>query len=256
MGCSHSKANDVVVEPITAPPSECGKASMDMAFTEIIVEEASASAPPPPLEEEEELEVEVEAPAEPTEPIVVEEEPVAVDEQVEEPVQVEVPAQSETAFEEELDSSSSEEEDHQEDDEFPVEPEVEAADEVELQQQQEKSAVVEKSAATVTTAAWTFAAEKVAFSIGVAFFHIAGANAEGESVHLAKRYSDFKVLHAAMAKLMDRDELPAMPGTSFLQGRNDKALLQERETAFVKMLNAIAVHPEAAQSAAFAAFLV
>ncbi|POM70470.1 Hypothetical protein PHPALM_13084, partial [Phytophthora palmivora] len=38
MGCSQSKANDVV-EPITAPPSECGKASMDLAFTEIIVDD-------------------------------------------------------------------------------------------------------------------------------------------------------------------------------------------------------------------------
>lgn len=97
----------------------------------------------------------------------------------------------------------------------------------------------------------------MSFSIGVAFFHITGSSGQedAESVHLAKRYSEFKVLHAEMAKLMDHEELPSMPGTSFLQGRNDKALLQEREAAFVKMLNAIAVHPEASQSAAFAAFL-
>ncbi|KAE9171220.1 hypothetical protein PF004_g27637 [Phytophthora fragariae] len=252
MGCSQSKANDVVIEPITAPPSECGKASMDLAFTEIIVddhEETSMSAPPPPVKEELEVEVEeVEAPAE----------PVPVDEQVE------VPVQSEVAPLEDFSSSDSESEEEEDDDEkeeeeeeAPVEPEVEAEDEVELQQQQEKSAVVEKSVATTSVAApvWTFAVDKVAFSIGVAFFHVTGSNGEDEVVHLAKRYSEFKALHADMAKLMDQDELPGMPGTSFLQGRNDKALLQERETAFVKMLNAIAVHPEASQSAAFTAFL-
>jgi hypothetical protein len=95
----------------------------------------------------------------------------------------------------------------------------------------------------------------VAFTVGVAFFHITGSNGEDADILLAKRYSEFKLLHATMAKLMDREELPSMPGTSFLQGRNDKALLNERETAFVQMLNAIAQHREASQSDAFLAFL-
>ncbi|GMF21113.1 unnamed protein product [Phytophthora lilii] len=256
MGCSQSKANDVVIEPITAPPSECGKASMDLAFTEIIVddhEETSTSVPPAPVEEEAAEEAAVEE--EPAAAADAAEEPLV--EVAEEPVAEQPVAEQPVAEEPELEEPVAEAEVVEEpavELEPPAEPEVEAEEEVELQE--EKSAVVEKSAATsVSAPVWTFVAEKVAFTVGIAFFNFTGSNSEGEDVHLTKRYSEFKVLHADMAKLMDREELPGMPGTSFLQGRNDKALLQERETAFVKMLNAIAQHPEAAQSAAFAAFL-
>ncbi|KAL3658480.1 hypothetical protein V7S43_016612 [Phytophthora oleae] len=259
MGCSQSKTNDVVIEPITAPPSECGKPSMELAFTEIIVdqEETSTSVPPAPVEEEAEEEQEIkevvteEEPAEQQveEPVEVEE-PVAVDEpvEVEEPVAVDEPVTVEEVVAEAEDPAVEQEEEHA------VEPEVEAEEEVELQE--EKSSVVEKSAATnVSAPAWSFVADKVSFTVGVAFFKILGSNGDGDELHLTKRYSEFKVLRADMDKFMTREELPSMPGTSFLQGRNDKALLQERETIFVDMLNAIAQHPEASQSAPFAAFL-
>ncbi|ETI56867.1 hypothetical protein PPTG_00629 [Phytophthora nicotianae INRA-310] len=273
MGCNQSKVNNVVVEPITAPPSECGKASMDLGFTEIIIddhEETSSSIPPAPVKEEVEEEEQHVAPVEeePTgqppvdveEPAAVQEsdmvqEPVAVaqavtvDEPVaaEQAVTVEPPAVAEAEVVEEPSVDTKED---------PVDPEVESEDTVEVQVEKSATSVVEKSAVTsVNAPVWTFTADKVSFTIGVAFFNIAGSNTEGDEVYLTKRYSDFKLLHTEMAKLMTREELPRMPGTSFLQGRNDKALLQERETVFVEMLNAIAKHPEASQSAPFAAFL-
>ncbi|KAL4103009.1 hypothetical protein PRIC1_006748 [Phytophthora ramorum] len=240
MGCSQSKASEVVIEPTTAPPSECGKASMDLAFTEIIVDQDESSTSVPPASVEEEADVEEETVIEEeiiAAPVVEVEDPVVEEPLVEEPV---VEAEEPTVEEEEVE-------------EDPVEPEVEAEEEVELQ---EKSAVVEKSTVTsVSSPTWTFEAEAVKFTVGIAFFNIIGSNTEGADVHLTKRYSEFKLLHAEMAKLMDREELPRMPVASFLQGRNDKALLQERETVFVKMLNAIAVHPEGSQSAEFNAFL-
>ncbi|KAG6968543.1 hypothetical protein JG688_00005771 [Phytophthora aleatoria] len=239
MGCSQSKANDVVIEPITAPPSECGKASMDLAFTEIIIddhEETSTSVPPAPVEEEAEEE-EQEAAA-PTEEEPIEQPPVAaeVPATVDEPVAVDEPVTVEA----------------------PVVAEAEVVEEpaVELQVEKSVASDVEKSAVTsVNAPVWTFVADKVSFTIGVAFFNIAGSNTEGDEVHLTKRYSEFKVLHTEIAKLMTREELPRMPATSFLQGRNDKDLLQERETVFVEMLNGIAQHPEASQSAPFTDFL-
>ncbi|KAG7391996.1 hypothetical protein PHYPSEUDO_002702 [Phytophthora pseudosyringae] len=254
MGCSQSKTSDVVIEPVTAPPSECGKASMDLAFTEIIVddhEETSTSVPPAPVEEEvEEEEQEVAAtellPVEAVdEPVAVEEEPVAAEETVD-VAEAEVPEDEPTVEQEE-------EEEEQQD---PVEPEAEDENEVELQEEKSAS-VVEKSAATSASAppVWTFVADQVSFSVGVAFFNMAGSNDEGDEAYVTKRYSEFKALHAEMAQLMTKEELPRMPGTSFLQARNDKGLLQERETVFVQMLNAIAQHPEASQSAPFAAFL-
>ncbi|KAG1700751.1 hypothetical protein DVH05_011610 [Phytophthora capsici] len=231
---------------------------MELAFTEIIVEneETSTSVPPAPVEEEVEEEQEskeVVTEEEPAEQQV--EVPVAVEEPiaVEEPVAVKEPP-LQTVVEEEALAVEQEASAVEQEEEHTAEPEVEVEEQVELQ---EKSSVVEKSAATsVSASVWTFVADKVSFSIGVAFFEILGSNGDGDELRLTKRYSDFKVLHADMAKIMTREELPSMPGTSFLQGRNDKALLQERETVFVEMLNAIAQHPEASQSASFAAFLV
>ncbi|OWZ10273.1 hypothetical protein PHMEG_00016897 [Phytophthora megakarya] len=246
MGCSQSKVNDIVVESVTAPPSECGKASMDIAFTEIIVEHEETSTSVPPALVKEEIKEDLEE-----EEIVAEEEPIeqpveveAVDEPLtdEETIAVEPVAVEETVAHSAIESIE---------EESPVESEVEAEEEAE----QEKY-VVEKSAVTsVNAPVWTFVADKVSFTIGVAFFCIAGSNSDGEEVYLTKRYSEFKVLHAEMAKIMTKEELPGMPGTSFLQGRNDKALLQERETMFVKMLNAIAQHHEGSQSTPFVAFL-
>ncbi|KAL4130332.1 hypothetical protein PRIC2_006337 [Phytophthora ramorum] len=219
MGCSQSKASEVVIEPTTAPPSECGKASMDLAFTEIIVDQDESSTSVPPASVEEEADVEEET--------VIEEEIIA--------------APKSPLWKRKKSKK------------IQWSPRSRTEEEVELQ---EKSAVVEKSTVTsVSSPTWTFEAEAVKFTVGIAFFNIIGSNTEGADVHLTKRYSEFKLLHAEMAKLMDREELPRMPVASFLQGRNDKALLQERETVFVKMLNAIAVHPEGSQSAEFNAFL-
>ncbi|KAI9987134.1 hypothetical protein PInf_023009 [Phytophthora infestans] len=262
MGCSQSKANDVVIEPITAPPSECGKASMDLVFTDIIIddhEETSTSVPPAPVEEEVEEEEQIAAPIEerlsqsrteqpPVDVEALQEESVTVQEPAvdeatieQEPVAVEAPVVAEAEVVEEPAAEEEEEED-------PAEPEMEVEDVA--------TSIVEKSAATsVNAPVWTFTADKVSFTIGVAFFNIAGSNTEGDEVNLTKRYSEFKALHTEMTQLMTKEELPRMPGTSFLQGRNDKDLLQERETTFVDMLNAIAQHPEASQSAPFAEFV-
>ncbi|KAG7375408.1 hypothetical protein PHYBOEH_002617 [Phytophthora boehmeriae] len=273
MGCSHSKVNNVVVEPVTAPPSECGKGSMDLAFTEIILDHdaETSSVPPQVVEEAEGEEKEVEdvkvedeqeaASLKPSDPEELSlqtleresgvqrpsagkgEEPAVEAEITNEPTAVEketpVPVEDDVKIEAE---------------EEPVEPEVEAEDEVEVAKSavMDKSAVTDKSIASAPVLAFT--ADKVIFTVGVAFFNIIASTGE-EEIHLAKRYSEFKVLHAEMAKIMTKEELPAMPGTSFLQGRNDRALLDERETAFVKMLNAIAQHPQASQSDPFVAFL-
>ncbi|KAG2533217.1 hypothetical protein JM18_000650 [Phytophthora kernoviae] len=248
----HSKVNDIVVEPITAPPSECGKASMDLAFTEIILDhDVETSSVPPQVEEEVEeeeiedvkVEDEQEAASDPTElSFQKEDEPVIEAEITEEPV---VEKEAPVAVEDDIEVEAEEE---------AVEPEIEAEDEEEV----EKSAVIENSAMTeksiVSAPALTFTADKVIFTVGIAFFNII-ASTDEEDTYLAKRYSEFKMLHTEMAKIMTKEELPGMPGTSFLQGRNDRALLNERETTFVKMLNAIAQHPEASQSAPFVAFL-
>ncbi|CAI5701467.1 unnamed protein product [Peronospora effusa] len=210
MGCRHSIANEVSIDPTTQPPSGYGKVSMDIVFTDIIVDETSKSVP---LVEEE-----VE------ESIVVDEAVVVEAEMLKEPTRDEALVKYETKEE--------------------------------VEQHEEKSLMLEEFAVTNTSApVWTFVAEKVAFTVGVAFFNISGCSPDGDKVHLTKRYSEFKVLHAEMAKLMPKEELIDLPGTSFLQGRNDKALLQEREDAFVKILNAIAQHPKGFQSAAFTAFL-
>ncbi|RLN71855.1 hypothetical protein BBJ28_00025894 [Nothophytophthora sp. Chile5] len=221
MGCNQSKVTDHVVEPHTAPSSECGKASMDATFIEVLIadqpdaEELSKSVPA----DEEVADVPVEDP-----------ETAPVQEEEDEPVQVE--AEEDTVVEEEPTAE-----------EPPVESEVEVAD------------VGEKSA--VPNSTFDFVADKVTFQLGIAFYNFDGSNGEepAKTLHLSKRYSDFKVLHTEMSKLMDGSALPALPLTSFLQGRNNRALLEERETVFVKMLNAIAQHPAGAQSGAFAAFL-
>ncbi|RQM12478.1 hypothetical protein DD237_004764 [Peronospora effusa] len=245
MGCRHSIANEVSIDPTTQPPSGYGKVSMDIVFTDIIVDETSKSVPLVEEEVEEyEKQVIVTTPAAEDKPIpteelvkVVVEEFVVVNESivVEEAVVVEAEMLKEPTRDEAL---------------------VKYETKEEVEQHEEKSLMLEEFAVTNTSApVWTFVAEKVAFTVGVAFFNISGCSPDGEKVHLTKRYSEFKVLHAEMVKLMSKEELIDLPGTSFLQGRNDKALLQEREDAFVKILNAIAQHPKGFQSAAFTAFL-
>ncbi|RLN89380.1 hypothetical protein BBJ28_00006062 [Nothophytophthora sp. Chile5] len=231
MGCSQSKATDQVVEPHTAPSSECGKASMDATFIEVLIadqpdaEELSQSVP-----------ADGEAPL-PAEEVAEDPEVAPVQEEEEEPAQVEAHVEDEVA------------------EEYTVVEEEPTAEEPPVESEVEVAEVGEKSAVPGST--FSFVAEKVTFQLGIAFYNFDGSNGEepAKAVHLSKRYSDFKVLHAKMAKLMDGSALPALPLTSFLQGRNDPALLEEREAMFVKMLNTIAQHPAGSRSDTFAAFL-
>ncbi|KAF1777017.1 Phox homologous domain [Phytophthora cactorum] len=174
-------------------------------------EETSTSVPPAPVEEEaEEEEQEAAAPAE-EEPI--EQPPVAaeVPATVDEPVAVDEPSRLKPVTVE-----------------APVVPKQKSLKNrlsrrrrtpgrargggCELQVEKSVASDVEKSAVTsVNAPVWTFVADKVSFTIGVAFFNIAGSNTEGDEVHLTKRYSEFKVLHTEIAKLMTREELPECP---------------------------------------------
>ncbi|KAI9914130.1 hypothetical protein PsorP6_005966 [Peronosclerospora sorghi] len=232
MGCSQSKVNKIVLEPVTAPSSEWGKTSMD-TFQESIVDETNKNVSP--IEEEGEKREEGvvatagEKPASLKQPVeVILEEP----ESITDANVIEAEAVEKSVIEEEEDA--------------PIELEVQAP--------QEKS--LRSDVTCTSTSVWTFAPKTISFTVGIAFFNIVGSNSDGAELHLSKRYSEFKVLHTEMANIMSEAELPKMPGTSFLQGRSDKAMLQERETLFVELLNAIAKHPEGRQSAPFTAFLV
>ncbi|KAG7391994.1 hypothetical protein PHYPSEUDO_002700 [Phytophthora pseudosyringae] len=109
---------------------------------------------------------------------------------------------------------------------------------------------------------------------GVAFYNFDGSNPADPSqeVHVCKRYSEFKDMHAEISKLMaseknvkpgDEDKfqtypaLPSMPranAVTYLLGRGNQKLVEEREAQFVKILNAIATHPIAFQSKTFTEF--
>lgn len=264
MGCSQSKVNADVIEPVSASPSKCGKTSMDLAFTEIILddnEETSDSEPPTSVKEVDEREIKTDDHSQkdsieqPAARSVVSEAPVEVELSVavDDPVAVQMPVIAEDAvFREANEAKIVLMPVVEVEEEYLDKPEVEDEDNVQLA----ADSMIEKFAATsVGAPAWTFSAYNISFIIDVAFFNITGCNSEGDKVQLTKRYSEFKALHTDMAKLMSSEELPRMPGASFLQSRNNKTLLQERETIFVKMLNVIAQHPRASQSASFAAFL-
>ncbi|CEG45125.1 Phox homologous domain [Plasmopara halstedii] len=110
---------------------------------------------------------------------------------------------------------------------------------------------------------------------GVAFYNFDGSNPADPSqeFHVSKRYSEFKIMHAAISKLMaseknvkvkDQDKfqtypaLPSMPranAVTYLLGRGDQNVVKEREDQFVKILNAIAAHPIAFKSETFKDFL-
>eukprot|EP00644_Phytophthora_capsici_P008658 jgi/Phyca11/566237/estExt2_Genewise1.C_PHYCAscaffold_200359 len=110
---------------------------------------------------------------------------------------------------------------------------------------------------------------------GVAFYNFDGSNPADPSVevHVCKRYSEFKDMHAAISKLMaseknvkpeDQDKfqtypaLPRMPradAVTYLLGRGNQHVVKEREQQFVKILNAIASHPIAFQSKTFSDFM-
>ncbi|KAK1929803.1 hypothetical protein P3T76_014649 [Phytophthora citrophthora] len=110
----------------------------------------------------------------------------------------------------------------------------------------------------------TFKAEDVTFNDkGVAFYNFDGSDSSNPAndVHVSKRYSEFKTLHAQLSQqLTDNQDgktsaLPALPKASLLQGRKNQKMLQERKTQFTALLNAIAAHPVASQSDVFKAFL-
>ncbi|EGZ16468.1 hypothetical protein PHYSODRAFT_501451 [Phytophthora sojae] len=110
---------------------------------------------------------------------------------------------------------------------------------------------------------------------GVAFYNFDGSNPTDPSldVHVCKRYSEFKDIHAEIAKLMaseknvkaeDRNKfqtypaLPSMPpanAITYVLGRGNPKVVKEREAQFVKILNAIAKHPIAAHSKTFTDFM-
>ncbi|OWZ10275.1 hypothetical protein PHMEG_00016899 [Phytophthora megakarya] len=110
---------------------------------------------------------------------------------------------------------------------------------------------------------------------GVAFYNFDGSNSANSSqdVHVCKRYSEFKDMHAEISKLMvseknvktsDQDKfqtypaLPSMPpanAITYMLGRGNQKVVKQREVQFVKVLNAIAKHPIAFQSKAFMEFI-
>ncbi|CEG45127.1 hypothetical protein F443_00748 [Plasmopara halstedii] len=297
MGCNQSKVNADIIESVTTSPSEYGKASSDLASTEIMDgnEKTSTSIPPAPVEnlngekeadaitDEEPMEHSIAQSDAIEESVVIggDNEPFAADEVYVAADEVSVAADEVSVAADEVPVAADEVSvaaDGPIADQAPVdacecvtlevdEAQVESAPIVEVNEELvvepeveveevHYPVVVKKSALTsVEAPVWTFVAHKVSFIVGVAFFNITGCNSDGDEVQLTKRYSEFKVLYDDIIKLMSSEDLPCMPRTSFLQSRNDKALLQERENTFVEMLNAMARHPDASQSASFQAFL-
>jgi hypothetical protein len=116
------------------------------------------------------------------------------------------------------------------------------------------------SEAKPTEDALKFTAEEVTFNDkGVAFYNFDGSDGSNPAndVHVSKRYSEFKALHAQLATLLsdNQADLPALPKASLFQGRKNKKMLQDRKTQFNALLNAVASHPAASQSDVFKAFL-
>ncbi|KAI9987137.1 hypothetical protein PInf_023012 [Phytophthora infestans] len=111
---------------------------------------------------------------------------------------------------------------------------------------------------------------------GVMFYHFCGTSAKDPTneVRIAKRYSDFKTLHAEISELMasernvpaaqqylleDQPELPEMPKANawtYLRGHFNETVLGEREEQFTRILNAISRHPVAYKSQHFTEFLL
>jgi hypothetical protein len=107
---------------------------------------------------------------------------------------------------------------------------------------------------------------------GVAYYNFQGTNSEdpGQDVKISKRFNDFKTLHADIAAIMANESnvapehqdkfktypsLPSLPKTSLFRGRSNTKQTEEREAQFLTILNAIARHPIAVESAKFKAFL-
>ncbi|KAG2764633.1 hypothetical protein JG687_00003973 [Phytophthora cactorum] len=294
MGCSQSKAStDQVVERVSVdtPAAEAPvPESIKTTEPEPAVETPPASAdefPPAPASVPDE-----EAPktAEPEEPAAIDEAPKT--EEVEEPAApVEEPAEEIAAPVEEV-PKTEEKVSEVEPEATPVEAEPEApksepvveeeapksepavetpveeapVEEEETPVEAPKSEVVApiSEVKPATEGTLTFKAEEVTFNDkGVAFYNFDGSDASNPAndVHVSKRYSEFKALHAELTQQLadNQDEktsdLPALPKASILQGRKNKKLLEDRKVQFTALLNAIAAHPVASQSDVFQAFL-
>ena len=110
---------------------------------------------------------------------------------------------------------------------------------------------------------------------GIAFYNFDGSNPADPSqeIHVCKRYSEFKKMHAVISKVMSSENilraknedtfqpypsLPPMPranAVTCLLGRGNEKVVKEREEQFVKILNAIAAHPIAFQNKTFTNFI-
>ncbi|KAK1929805.1 hypothetical protein P3T76_014651 [Phytophthora citrophthora] len=123
----------------------------------------------------------------------------------------------------------------------------------------------------------TFSVVKVvADEDGAMFYHFCGTSAQDPTneVRIAKRYSEFKTMHAEISELMANERnvpvaqqylfethpaLPEMPKANawtYLRGRYNDNVLEEREEQFTKILNAISRHPIAYKSPQFTKFLL
>ncbi|ETM56326.1 hypothetical protein L914_00685 [Phytophthora nicotianae] len=299
MGCSQSKAStDQVVERVSidSPAAEAPiPESIKISEPEPVVEAPPASAdelPPAPAS----VPVE-EAPktAEPEEPAVEEapktEEVEAPATPIEEPAEEvaapieEAPVEEAPKTEEKVTEAEPEEVPVEAEPEAPksepvvevevptVEPAVEtpmeegAPVEEETPAEAPKSEVIAAPVSEVksgTEATLTFKAEDVTFNDkGVAYYNFDGSDSSNPAndVHVSKRYSEFKALHAQLTQQLadNQDEktsdLPALPKASLLQGRKNKKMLEDRKTQFTALLNSIAAHPVASQSDVFKNFL-
>ncbi|GMF45172.1 unnamed protein product [Phytophthora fragariaefolia] len=241
---------DESAAPVEQPAVEVDAEEKEAAAVEAVEEAASAEEDKAPEAEPDQTPAEEEAPK--SEAPVEEEAPKS------EPAAVEVEAEapkSEPAPEEVAEAPKSE-------------AAVEEAPKSEPVEEAPKPEVVEAVAPVSekkpTDAALTFTAEEVTFNDkGVAFYNFNGSDAANPAndVHVSKRYSDFKALHAQLVQLLadnqdgKASDLPALPKASLLQGRKNKKMLQDRKTQFTALLNVIAAHPVAAQSDVFKAFL-
>ncbi|TDH70508.1 hypothetical protein CCR75_007055 [Bremia lactucae] len=100
-----------------------------------------------------------------------------------------------------------------------------------------QSSIAATSVKPGTECSLTFTPINVSFVKGVAFynFRITDESDPDNDTRVSKRYSDFKALHAQLPELLANDQsfrLPALPKTSFLQGRKNVQMLEDRKTRF------------------------
>ncbi|ETK96640.1 hypothetical protein F441_00735 [Phytophthora nicotianae CJ01A1] len=147
--------------------------------------------------------------------------------------------------------------------------------ELELEEETAPKAVIKTKKLPVGVIIF-YVVKVVANEDGVMFYHFCGTSAKEPTkrVRLAKRYSDFKSLHAEMAELMASERnvpaaqqhlfethpaLPEMPKSNawtYFRGRYNETVLEEREDQFTRILNAISRHPVAYKSKPFTRFLL